>query len=194
MKTKIIAIITFMATLVGASCCSRHDDTTPVPRRYAYPRMELPDSSFVANDTLPFNLQSNKNAEVEVERRDKASTWVNVIYPSLDASILYTFTKAKDAADLQAIIDNRLERIGLNAGSSDVEEYTFGSPSGYEHHVYVARNGTTPVQFLSTDGVDGVISGAGWLKNGGDASADSIYPLIDMLRRDIVHSLKTLQR
>lgn len=185
--------VLFLMSLVAISACSPGKGTdVAVPRRKAYPRMELPDSVFVDGRGIPCSLQTNVASSVEVTRDDKAGKWVNVSYPDLGAYILFTFTPVGKST-IEGVIDNRLERIALNLGGGGAEIVEFNSPEGFVSRVIRGEQGITPVQFLSTDNKEIVVSGAAYVPGFSPELSDSLSPVVDMLHRDIVHALKTLK-
>lgn len=202
MLRNLFKIFIIFAPVLFASCnpdgkektgAEQSEGYTPVPKRYAYPRIQLPDSSFSVSPALPLSLQVNDAAKAEIDRSDNRSVWVNVSYPSQQATIHYTFTTVDNEVELNDIIENRLERIGLNIGSNDYETISFETPAGFKNNIFVSAAGNTPVQFIAYDGLKNVVSGMAWLPYGQTARPDSISPIVEMLQRDVIHSLKTLQ-
>lgn len=171
------------------------NDYVEVPRRHAYPRIALPDSTYsfttagkshlviAVNDAATSTLRSSD---------DGIACFVDVAYPTLQSTIFYTITPV-DRATLSDVIANRLQRIELNMGASDAELLEFDTPAGFECKVFVTRGDiSTPVQFLSTDGTNLVVSGAAFVREASPATADSIAPIVDVISRDVVHTLKTM--
>ncbi len=179
--------------IVLTAGCSGADSSAPIPRRKAYPRIEIPDSTYHSDAGLPYSLQINDSARGNVTRSDSRDRWVDVEYPAHNAVIYYTFSTVAPA-ELASAIDNRSERIALNLGGREAEILSFATPYSLDCEVVVDNQGAgaTPVQFLATDHEGLVVSGAAHIK-GDKMSIDSIAPVVDMLRRDIVHSLKTLR-
>ncbi|MDE7135919.1 MAG: hypothetical protein K2N91_04750, partial [Muribaculaceae bacterium] len=99
-----------------------------------------------------------------------------------------------DPSRLESAIDNRSERIALNLGGREAEILSFATPYSLDCEVIVDKQGAgaTPVQFIATDHRRFVVSGAAHIK-GDKMPIDSISPVVDMLRRDVIHSLKTLR-
>lgn len=197
-----------MLAVIAGSCGSNvSGDADAVPRRRAYPRIELPDSAFTFIQTESnglslspsispsLSLAMNNATEYAVHSKEgNASLFIDVDYPGLNAAIYFTITPV-DNTTLAAVIDNRLERVSLNLGGADAELLEFDSPAGFENKVFVSRADiSTPVQFIATDGETTVISGTSFLKDASAANADSLAPVVNMLRRDILHTLKTLHR
>lgn len=184
--------ICIVLALFGA-CSPGGDNSASVPRRRAYPRIEIPDSTFVAVSSAPNGLQINAAANVD-DSADNSGKWITVDYPGLNAKIYYTFTPV-DGSTIDAVVDNRIERINLNLSGHKPEFLPVDTREGFTGQIVIDRfGGTTPVQFIVTDRTNVVVSGAAFLPAAAEAPADSLSPVIDMLRRDIIHSIKTLRR
>lgn len=172
-------------------------DVAPVPRRHAYPRVEIPDSVYtdMAAGTTTLHIAVSDAATVTLRISDDGnSQFVDAAYPDFNSTIFFTVTPV-DRATAGDVIANRMERIRLNLGSSDAELFEFDSPGGFENKLFVSRGDiSTPVQFIATDGNAFVVSGAAFVRDASPATADSIAPVVDMLRRDILHALKTMHR
>lgn len=172
---------------------SRHG-AAPLPP--AYPRIELYDTVRTAiAEAAPLIFRANAAATVTTaERGDRQSRWVNIAYPRYKAVIYCTFTPVTDR-DRDRVIDNRAERMSLNTGGRPTEIITLESPGGFHSQLLVTQaESVTPIQFLSTDGQGWVVSGAVYLENAPRAAAsDSIAPVINALREDVINALINLK-
>lgn len=174
--------------------CGKKVDSYPRPE--AFPRVALLDSAFVEVDSLPLHFEANSGA---VTRRGDAPGAFDVIYPTYGATIYCAVNHASDSQQLSAITANRLERMELNTGGAPVEVIELSSADGSfsSQLVVSASSRVVPLQFLSVGGPDGltIVSGAATfdMPYEGDKQ-DSVKPYVDALRRDIMHSLKTLSK
>lgn len=191
-------ILTILTCLI-ASCADKgaQSDTPAVPRRHAYPRIEVPDSTFsyVTDHITGLSVAVNNGATHSQRNAENSrAPFIDVTYPGLNSQIYFTITPV-DSISVEEVLANRLERISLNLGGAEAELIEFDSPAGFENKVIATRGDiATPVQFIATDGTSAVVSGAAFIKDASPATADSIAPLVNMLRRDIIHALKTLRR
>ena len=188
-------ILTCLLTACGGQ--GDNGGAPAVPRRHAYPRIELPDSAYrYVNDAVT-GIGLDINAEAGYQTRSAENSrapFIDVTYPGLNAQIYFTITPV-DESTVASVIDNRMERISLNLGGADAELIEFDSPAGFENKVIVTRGDiSTPVQFIATDGHSAVISGTAFLRDASSATADSIAPVVETMRRDIIHALMTLRR
>ena len=194
----LVARLLLIAIIVGGfSNCDGNKAGTAIPRRHAYPRIELPQENYHDITVGCNELHISVNEVATYNRRvadDGETCFIDVSYPKLSSTIFYTITPVDDAT-IEDVIANRLERIRLNLGDSDAELIEFNSTEGFENKVLVSHgNISTPVQFISTDGENVVVSGVAFIKDASPATADSIAPIVDVIRRDIVHSLKMIHR
>lgn len=172
-------------------------DVAPVPRRHAYPRIVIPDSLYsdMVVGTTALHIAVSDAAIVTQRISDAGnSQFVNAAYPKFNSTIFFTVTPV-DPTTVGDVIANRMERVRLNLGGSDTELLEFDSPGGFENKLFVSRGDiSTPVQFVATDGTNFVVSGAAFVRDASPATADSIAPVVNMLRRDILHALKSMHR
>lgn len=181
--------------LLLLSFCTGSGDTGTtsgaVPRRYAYPRLQLPDSIYKSVEGLPIDIEVNAESDVEVTKEDNAGLWLTVSYPVPEAEIYYTFTPVSEQS-VPEVIDNRLERISLNLGGNEAEMLEFQTPAGLAVRIFKGGSVTTPVQFIATDYSTVVVSGSAFMEGLSALSRDSLSPAVEVLTRDIIHSLTTL--
>lgn len=188
-------LLAVLLSMVFSDCSGGSADRVATPRPAAYPRPWLYDTIRRAvPEAAPLLFYANAGATVSrPSGGDGDSRWLNIAYPRYNAVVYCTFTPVTDA-DRAKVIDNRLERIGLNAGGLPSEVLTLDSPGGFHSQLLVTpAESLTPLQFLSTDGEGWVVSGAVYLDHAPRAAAaDSIAPVIDAVRADLLYALERL--
>ena len=187
-------IIAISLSLIFCECSN--SDVAITPRRKAYPRINTHDSSFVAIANAPIHFEMSKTASITL---DSAKTdlqnpahWINIYYKPYNATIYCTFTQV-DSTTIDKVIDSRSERMALNAGAymSELIELT-NANKFYSQILITEQSEVTPIQFLSTNDRNWVVSGALYIDK--NSNIDSIRPVIDVIKRDIIHSLKTIDK
>jgi hypothetical protein len=133
------------------------------------------------------SMQVNTAAVATLEQRE-AARWVNVAYPANDVAIYLTFTPVTVATD------NRVERMALNLSGNDAEMLQFDTPDGLSAQVVTSWAISTPVQFIATDNRTIVVSGAAFVEKLSASTRDSLRPVVEMLQRDLIHTIKTLKK
>jgi hypothetical protein len=188
--TKLTILSALMLCLAG---CGQSPDGGPaVPRLKAYPRVEVADSAYSVVAGLPMSMQVNTAAVATMEQRE-AARWVNVAYPANDVAIYLTFTPVT-VATVDDVVDNRVERMALNLSGNDAEMLQFDTPDGLSAQVVTSWAISTPVQFIATDNRTIVVSGAAFVEKLSASTRDSLRPVVEMLQRDLIHTIKTLKK
>lgn len=190
-------IIAIIVSLLFSECAN--DNQANMPRRKAYPRVEIHDSTFTTLVNSPVFFEISTSATVTLDSVNtgkeigKNSRWFNFSYPKYNAVIYCTFTPV-DKNTINEVIQNRTERMKLNSGDLESELTEMTNSNGFKSQIlFTIESQTTPIQFISTDYDDWVVSGALYLNDKGP-NTDSILPIINTIKRDIIHSLKTIKK
>lgn len=191
MKTAALLIPLLMLTACGGAT----DGDAPVPRRYAYPRPNLYTEEYQIIDGNP-SLELNRGAAISSDSiHSNGARWLTIDYPLYNGTVYATFLSTTPA-EFPSEIENRLERISLNAGSGSVENLSFTSEGGDFHcELFTARGeSVNPVQFLAyNSGHTLVAYGTFNFNREVEVSrTDSLAPVVNSIRRDMTHLLKHL--
>ena len=109
-------VVAALFILLTGDCTGRTDSSSAVPRRTAYPRIELYDSVYrPVSLTLPVRIMVNDSTTVDIASHSDAATWIDVRYPRYGATLRLTLSRLEGDSLLMAIA-NRRERMALNAG------------------------------------------------------------------------------
>jgi gliding motility-associated lipoprotein GldD len=196
-------IITISLSLLFCECSNNNNEATTnnsdeviIPRRKAFPRINTHDSTFVAIKNTPVHFEISKAASITLDSTktdlDIPSQWINIYYKPYKATIHCTFTQV-DSTTINQVIDNRSERMSLNIGSLTTELIELTNANNFYSQILTTEQcEVTPIQFLSTDDCNWVVSGALYFEQ--TNNVDSIRPVIDVIKRDIIHSLKTINK
>lgn len=176
--------------LLAAVACDGGSREDAVPRRRAYPRVAVPDSTYARVSGVPLVFEACRAAEARV---DSGGRWLTLHYPAYDTDVYVTFSPAASADALQAALDNRRERMSLNLyGAPATTSHVASADGTFEAALVYAPGTGTPLQFVATDGARWVVSGAASMDVEAGAPYDSVRPMVDVLHRDMVHALRTL--
>lgn len=191
--------IAVIATIWILAACGNGDDSrqsAAIPRPTAFPRLTIYDTVFV-DSGLPAGFLINASAEAkDVTPSDRATTadsrWIDIRYPAYGATLHCTFMPV-DAQTRDEAVANRTERISLNLGDNIAEQTELRSPEGVESIILVTKGASlTPVQFLS-EGANWVINAALQFDNG-HVDTDSVLPIIEAVRNDLIHAAGNLKQ
>lgn len=192
MMPKLLSIVLIIACLWGCTA----DEGTPVPRRKAFPRVAVPDTVFTPVDGLPVHMRANAGQRAHTDARADGSFWLTVEYPAYGARILCTFTPV-DESTVAGVLDNRYERMSLNAGAGAISIDEFDNPGAY--HSSILRSQAvpaTPVQFISLrpERPRWVVSGSVFFENASPTtSADSVRPMVYIMHGEVTRMLRSLR-
>lgn len=180
-------LLSLTAAIIGVSCGqtdSRDSSTTAIPRRRAWPRLELPAQQMRRSVTLGTTLMLNRIAQVTETDGGEGNRFVTVDYGEpLNARLLLTVIPSTPA-DIPSIIDNRAERINLNLSGNQAEAYTIDD-NGITGELVICQRIATPAQFYLTDSRSRVLSGTLFIPSLTAESADSLAPVTDYLITDV---------
>ena len=183
---KFVATLFLLATL--AAC--RQEVATPRPM--VYPRVATCDTIYRLVDQAVIPIEVNAAANVEVAENGH---WVNVDYPTYNGRLALTLGVYNRHDSINAAVENRIERMSINVGDFAAEQTSIDSPLGI-HSVLLTTQAhcVTPLQFISTDRRRFLVSGS-FSFNGpvGKEKSDSLSPVIDALRDDILHLINNLK-
>lgn len=192
-----IWIIAIVFSLFFSDCSN--DKQANMPRQKAFPRTNTHDSTFVDLPSAPMHFEISSQAEITLDsintgkNTGENSRWFTLLYPQYNVEIYCTFTPV-NANSLDNVIDNRTQRMKLNAGDLTSELTELTNANGFNSQVLTTiESQVTPIQFISTDNKNWVVSGAVYFKNPHNNNLDSITPIINVIQRDIIHSLKTIK-
>lgn len=175
-----VALLIPLMAVIAASCGDRGH--APVPRRTAYPRMQLLDTVMRSAEVAPgCSLAVNACAETVSPRPG----WLTISYPLYGATMYVTVTETNPAT-VDEIKANRMERVLLNAGGLPGRQSEWINPAGMSVMTLRTDGSTTPLQFLATDDSSTVISGALYFADASAATAtDSIAPAVNAVEGDV---------
>ena len=167
-----------------------------MPKPKGYNRIELPPHEYLAiPDTFPYQFEASKYA---VLLRDSSwiseRYWMDIHYPELGANIQLTYKPVKSKQDL---LEGYLNDSYKLTSQHNVKAYAI------EESIVALKNGNiasvselegevpTQFQFHVTDSTRNFIRGALYFQTA--MKNDSLAPIIDYLKIDIIHLLNTLE-
>ena len=184
-------LLLLLVAIVSALCGCVNDGGAPVPRRFAYPRLEPYDSVYVdAGGSSGLRIEANAGALVKVPRDSGGTVWIDVDYPRYGAVLHLTLNHASGDR-LMSMMANREERFGRDMDGMKVVVTTVDNEFA---EIWIGRAyGTvlTPLNIMATDGSSFILSGALELKRI-PSSAEEVSPAVDAVYADLLHLGRTL--
>ncbi len=165
---------------------------TPKPRTYL--RIDFPEKEYLVYDAKePYRFEYPVYGKVVPDPSEKKNPyWLNIEFPSLNGSIYLSYMK----------IDNNLDRL-IEDSRGFVYKHTIKAEQIPESRVVdngrevygilydIKGNAASAVQFFVTDSTRHFLRGALYFNTQPDK--DSLSPVINFVREDIVHFIHTLQ-
>ena len=186
-----------LLVFVMASC-----ETIFVPKPKGYNRIELPDHKYVQlQSEHPYTFQHSVYATVSQHKSAYTEPhWIDVYYPSFDASVQLTYKvlgENNDKNKVREIVVNEMTNDARkltnrhNVKAFSIEEVELENKNGISSYVFELE-GDVPsqFQFYATDSTKNFLRGALYFKTA--TKNDSLAPVIEFVKADIVHMLNTL--
>lgn len=190
----VVAILVASGLLAGCADGSGQRDIVARPK--AYPRPTLYDTIY-CDRGLPAGFAVNSSAEaLDITPADRQSDsdprWFDISYPAYGATLHCTFIPADSTPRRDQLLANRQERMLLNLGDNFAEQTELTSTFGGKTLILTTAGTTlTPLQFLS-ESQNWIISG-GLQFHADSIDADSVMPMIEAVRTDIIHAARQLK-
>lgn len=179
-------IVAFGILLLLHGCAKK---PAAVPKPEAYPRVDRYEPVYTRNlDGFAIN------DSVIVEPGDSAG-WYTLRYPRYGNAAVYLTVANVSPDRLPEVLDMRIERIELNAGSGKKSSRRITDAEGRQNgYMLLTAGGTvTPLQFLWFNPDGKLVSGALYVPEGASAPADSTMETVFTVSADIQHALEHMR-
>lgn len=167
-----------------------------VPKPKGYNRIDLPIQQYVTlPDTLPYSFEYSAYSKI---LRDSSwiseRYWIDLYYPKLDANVQITYKEINnDRATLEEYLKDSYQLTAKhNVKAYAIDESVVALDNGMKATL-MELSGEVPSQFQFhvTDSTDNFLRGALYFKT--SIKNDSLRPIIDYVKQDMVHMLNTLK-
>lgn len=188
-------LIMVLAVLLVAGC-----GEVPVPKPKGYFRIDLPEKHYSAfNDDgsrpdIPLRFEYPSYGTISSESPGFAEPgWFNIEFPRYKARIYLTYKNVK--GDLASLVE---QTYTMNVKNHITKADAINETAIYDRDnrifgiLYDLKGNTaTAVQFYATDSTRHYLRGSLYFES--EPNADSLAPVIDFFRADIVHLIETLK-
>nr|WP_223284736.1 gliding motility lipoprotein GldD [Hymenobacter qilianensis] len=187
------AVLLFVGAIF-TSCTSSGGDYTPKPK--GYNRIDLPPHSYQQLPAgRPYTFEYSQHARVLRDSSYLAQpNWINIYYPKLGANVQITYTNVQQNPKLfnKMMEDARKLTSKHQIKASAIDESIMRTPSGMKVAVFeLAGDVPSQFQFYTTDSTKHFFRGALYFPIA--TANDSLAPIIDYVKKDIVQMLNTLK-
>lgn len=183
---KYLAIVTILIS----SCTADY-----LPRPKGYNRIDLPAHEFqTMPDSMPYSFEYSKYAVLSQNKSWITERyWIDINYPELGADIQITYKPIfnKDSLIRGYYTDSYRLTAQHNVKAYAIDELIIELPNGdYASFSSLEGEIPTPFQFHVSDSSQHFLRGALYFKTA--TKNDSLAPVIQYLREDMMHMLRTL--
>ena len=185
-------VLFFFCLLVVFSSCKK--DYLPKPK--GYNRIDLPAHGYVQMaDSMPYSFAYSKYAVlVPNESWITERYWVDIQYPDMNATVQITYKPIsnQDKLTREYVTDSYRLTAQHNVKAYAIDEMIMELPNGDFASVSSLEGEIpTPIQFHVTDSSLHFLRGALYFQTA--TKNDSLAPVIDYLKADVIHMLSTLR-
>ncbi|WP_449581091.1 gliding motility lipoprotein GldD [Pontibacter silvestris] len=166
------------------------------PKRKGYNRIDLPAQTYQPlQEEHPYTFEYSQHAKIRPDSSSIAQPhWINIIYPSLGANVQLTYKSIHNSNKMlnDLIEDARRLTAKHQIKAYSIEETEVKTPQGDIASVF-ELTGEVPsqFQFYVTDSTEHFLRGALYFRTA--TQNDSLAPIIDFVKKDIIHLLNTLE-
>lgn len=167
-----------------------------IPKPYGYYRISLPEKSYRnSHAILPYRFQLAAEAFIEPDQApDAEAYWINIVYPAYHAKINLSYKPINNDTTLLRLQQD-CHRLAyahtIKAESIDEHFYQQNDGKSFGLLYIIEGNAASPVQFFITDSTRHFLRGSLYIAT--RPNKDSLAPVIDYLRKDVVHLMETLE-
>ena len=179
---------------LAASMVACGAEYTPKPK--GYNRIDLPEQTYKSlQEEHPYTFEYSSHAKIRPDSSMIAEPhWIHIIYPGLGADVQLTY---KDLQGSDKELNNMIEDARKLTGKHQIKAYSIEetevkTPTGEIASVFELE-GEVPsqFQFYVTDSSKHFLRGALYFRTA--TQNDSLAPIIEFVKKDIVHMLNTLK-
>ena len=185
-----------------AFACSQWgcEDSTPVPKPRAYPRVDYPQKAYTRFDADYCNFTFDMPVYATIEHdttffdeKAKDDCWFNIQVKQLNAKIFCSYYPIRNRAGFDELVKDAFEMTNKhNVKASYIEELTVNRPADHVHGVvfHVEGPAASSYQFFLTDSTKNFVRGALYFNT--EARPDSLAPVVRFMREDLDRLVGTL--
>lgn len=187
MRNFLIALFSFASLF--SSCGA---DYTPKPRGYY--KIDLPKNKYQNySSNCPFRFDFSIYAAVLPDKnKDAKPCWIDIYYPQFNGRVHLSYQSFSNRKQFDALVeDARTFAFKHTVKATAIDEAIISYPEKKVYGIYYSIDGNTAssVQFFLTDSTKNYLRGALYFNE--QPRLDSIQPVLDFIKKDIDHMIKT---
>jgi gliding motility-associated lipoprotein GldD len=191
-----LGLFSIVLMILLSNCRKKADSGDFVPKPKGYNRIDLSDTKYQQmTEDHPFSFQYSTQAVLKPDTvRWAEPHWMYVYYPNLKAMIQLTYKPLGDDKNkLMKLIDDA-HKLAAKHGQKaySIQDLVMKTPSG-KSAMLMELEGEVPtyLQFYTTDSTKHYMRGALYFNTA--LKSDSLAPVIEYLKKDVIHLLNTLE-
>lgn len=196
LRNSLIYLMFIAQSSLLISCGANNDNQDFVPKPKGYNRIDLPTTTYrQMTENHPFSFQYSNRAVLKPDTvRWAEPHWMYVYYPAFKAMIQLTYKPLNgDKNKLSKLIDDAHKLAAKhNAKAYSIQDLVLKTPSG-KTAMLMELEGEVPtyLQFYTTDSTKHYLRGALYFNT--SLKSDSLAPVIEYLKKDVIKLLNTLE-
>ena len=166
------------------------------PKPYGYYRITTPDTAYVPFESqfpqYPYTFDLSQNAIVQPRADVDEPYWINIVYPSLNATIHCSYKPVRN--NLRELTNDALEFVYRNASfATAIPEQDYMHPEAKVYGVLFDLEGNTAssCQFFVTDSTRNFFRASVYCNC--TPNADSLAPIYEYMRTDIIQMVESFE-
>lgn len=178
----------FLIVLLMFTSCK--DEVLPKPK--AFLALEFPKAEYLQIDLdCPYSFDINKIVNISLARGNN-SCWINLNYPTLNASVFITYQKVNNNLD-SLLMDSQKLPLQHTIKADFIEGDVYVNPDHKTYGMFYEVDGdaASQAQFYVTDSVKHFLTGSLYFNQ--KPNFDSIMPAASYIKSDIKRLMESLK-
>lgn len=185
----------FLITCLTLAACGSSDQADYIPKPKGYPRIDLPVAEYVPIQPIhPYQFDVNKIARVLPDTFKRAEPhWIFVYYPTLKATVQLTYKPVQSLDNLRGMLADAYKLAAKhNVKAYSINQQRVQLRNGLSASlITLVGEVPTQFQFVTTDTTRHFLRGALYFDTA--TANDSLAPIIDYVKTDMMRMLNTLK-
>lgn len=183
-----VLLILSLLLLLGTAC--RHE---AIPKPRGYFRIDLPEKAYKTYSAdCPFSFEFPDYSEVRIHKGfNSQPCWIDVCFDEFNAQINISYFDLNDTNLTRFLDDSRgfAYKHTIKADAINEQLYLSDEKKVFGSLFEIKGNAASSLQFHLTDSTDHFFRGALYFNC--PPNKDSLAPVVDFLKPDIIHMIET---
>jgi gliding motility-associated lipoprotein GldD len=194
MKNWLLFVIAGLAVAAGCS------ETPSIPKPRGYPKVVYPEKKYRPFDesycSFTFSMPTYARIEQDTlffEEKPQHPCWFNIYVPDFDCAVHCSYYPVAGAKELEELKKDAFELAAKHNIRADfIDELPIERPDGTSGFAFdIQGPAASPFQFFLTDGKKHFLRGALYFNT--QINTDSLAPVYDFMKTDIIELINTLE-